>query len=215
MANIIPPEALLGFYRNGLFPMAGPDGIRLFSPDPRGIIPLEGFKVPHGMKKTLKDERWVVTVDTAFEEVLLGCADRDETWIDESIFLSYTLLHRQGHAHSVEVWRDGVLGGGLYGVSIGGAFFGESMFHRITGASKVALLWLVEILRLGNFHLLDTQWITPHLAGFGAVEVPRAVYMRMLQESVIKKAVFQAPTSEACRTVLKPDPAPNRDRSGI
>ncbi|MFZ4598293.1 MAG: leucyl/phenylalanyl-tRNA--protein transferase [Terrimicrobiaceae bacterium] len=195
MANIIPPDALLGFYRDGLFPMAGPEGIRLFSPDPRGIIPIDGFKVPHGMKKSLKDERWKVTIDTAFENVMLGCADRDETWIDETIFLSYSLLHRQGHAHSVEVWRDGELAGGLYGVSIGAAFFGESMFHRVTGASKIALFWLVEILRSQGFKLLDTQWITPHLAGFGAIEVPRSDYLKMLAESITREATFKA---ESC-----------------
>jgi len=195
MANIIPPDALLGFYRDGLFPMAGPEGIRLFSPDPRGIIPIDGFKVPHGMKKSLKDERWKVTIDTAFENVMLGCADRDETWIDETIFLSYSLLHRQGHAHSVEVWRDGELAGGLYGVSIGAAFFGESMFHRVTGASKIALFWLVEILRSEGFKLLDTQWITPHLAGFGAIEVPRSDYLKMLAESITREATFKA---ESC-----------------
>jgi leucyl/phenylalanyl-tRNA--protein transferase len=190
MANIIPPEVLIELYRNGHFPMAGANGIRIFSPDPRGIIPLETFKPPHGTKKALRDPRWIVKINSAFEEVMLGCAARAETWIDETVFLSYVLLHRQGHAHSVEVWVDGELAGGLYGVALGGAFFGESMFHHVTGASKVALCALVDILRRQGFKLLDTQWVTPHLAGFGAVEVPRPVYLRMLKEALRQKAVF-------------------------
>jgi len=192
MANMIPAEVLLSFYRDGLFPMGGPDGIRLFSPDPRGIIPLESFKSPHGTRKSLKDREWSVTVDKAFEEVVQACAEREETWIDEPIAASYAALHRLGHAHSVEVWREGELAGGLYGVSLGAAFFGESMFHRASGASKVALVSLVSILREGGFGLLDTQWVTPHLAGFGAVEIPRRVYLRMLKDCLTREAAFTA-----------------------
>ena len=186
MANIIPPETLLALYSQGLFPMAGPEGLHLYSPDPRGIIPLDGFHIPHGTRRALRDRTWEIRLDTAFEQVLLGCAEREDTWIDETIFHSYTELHRLGHAHSVEVWLDGALAGGLYGVRIGAAFFGESMFHRVTGASKVALCHLVEMLRQGGFLLLDTQWITPHLASFGAIEVPRALYLKMLAEAVTK-----------------------------
>jgi len=191
MANIIPPETLLELYARGFFPMAGPDGLRLFSPDPRGIIPLEGFRIPHGTRRTLRDPAWEVRIDTAFEQVLLACAEREETWIDETIFHSYAALHRLGHAHSVEVWRDRQLAGGLYGVRIGAAFFGESMFHRVTGASKVALCHLVDILRRGGFLLLDTQWVTPHIAGFGATEIPRADYLARLAEATGRNARFQ------------------------
>lgn len=180
MANRIPSETLLEFYRRGLFPMADEQGLRLFSPDPRGIIPLDEFRIPHGTRKTLRDPLWEVRVDSAFAEVMLACAEREETWIDETIFTSYCDLHAQGHAHSIEVWREGALAGGLYGVRIGAAFFGESMFHRVPGASKVALCALVALLRRGGFLLLDTQWVTPHLAHFGAKEIPREEYLSRL-----------------------------------
>jgi len=164
--------------------MADPGGLRLFSPDPRAIIPLEGFHIPHGTRRTLRDPAWEVHLDTAFEKVMRACAEREETWIDETIFRSYVALHRAGHAHSVEVWRDGELAGGLYGVRIGAAFFGESMFHRAAGASKVALCRLVAMMKKGNFRLLDTQWVTPHLAKFGAVEIPRADYLQILAAAI-------------------------------
>lgn len=188
MANMIPPHALLEFYRQGMFPMAEGGELRLFSPDPRGIFPLGGFRIPHGTAKSLRSPAWVVRLDSAFPEVVVACANRRETWIDETIFHSYCALHRAGHAHSVEVWSGGELAGGLYGVRLGAAFFGESMFHRVTDASKVALCCLVAILRQGGFLLLDTQWVTPHLAQFGAVEVPRAVYRRMLASALIAPA---------------------------
>ena len=184
MATIIPPDILLDFYRRGVFPMAMDGELRLFSPDPRGVIPLEKFRVPHGSRKTLRDPAWKVTVNAAFEEVVLGCAERDETWIDETIFGSYAELHHLGHAHSIEVWRDGELAGGLYGVAIGAAFCGESMFSRMPGASKVALANLVERLRGRGFVLLDTQWVTPHLEKFGACEIPRAEYLDTLSRAV-------------------------------
>ncbi len=168
--------------------MAENGELRLYSPDPRGIFPLGGFRIPHGTGKALRDPAWEIRLDSAFPEVMLACADRKETWIDETIFHSYCALHRQGNAHSVEVWRGGELVGGLYGVRLGAAFFGESMFHRATGASKVALCCLVAILRQGGFQLLDTQWVTPHLAQFGAVNVPRPVYQRMLASAVINEA---------------------------
>ena len=188
MANIIPPENLLELYRQGLFPMAGPDGLRLFSPDPRGIIPLDGFHIPHGTRRSLRNPAWEIRLDSAFEQVLLACAERDETWIDETIFHSYAALHRIGHAHSVEVWLDGELAGGLYGVRLGAAFFGESMFHRVTGASKVALCHLVNMLRRGGFSLLDIQWLTPHLASFGAVEISRSDYLGLLADATPREA---------------------------
>jgi leucyl/phenylalanyl-tRNA--protein transferase len=190
MATIIPPDILLDFYRRGVFPMAMDGELRLFSPDPRGVIPLEKFRIPHGSRKILRDPAWKVTVNAAFEEVVLGCAERDETWIDETIFGSYAELHHLGHAHSIEVWRDGELAGGLYGVAIGAVFCGESMFSRVPGASKVALANLVERLRGRGFTLLDTQWVTPHLEKFGACEIPRSEYLEKLAKAVEMKTSF-------------------------
>jgi leucyl/phenylalanyl-tRNA--protein transferase len=182
---MIPCELLLNAYRNALFPMGMEDGeLGWFSPDPRAVIPIEEFHVPHGLRRTLKKGLFEVRINSAFEEVMRSCACRDETWISEEIIESYCALHRLGRAHSVETWRDGVLAGGLYGVALGGAFFGESMFHRVTDASKVALVALVERLRKNGFALLDTQWVTPHLLGFGAVEIPRAQYRQLLGRCV-------------------------------
>jgi leucyl/phenylalanyl-tRNA--protein transferase len=190
MANIIPPETMLDFYRRGVFPMAVDGELQLFSPDPRGVIPLEEFHVPHGSRKVLRDPAWKVTVNAAFEEVVLGCAEREETWIDETIFLTYAELHHLGHAHSIEVWRDGTLVGGLYGLAIGAAFFGESMFSRMPGASKVALVKLVDLLRGQGYELLDTQWVTPHLEKFGAREIPRDEYLEKLARAVGRERAF-------------------------
>lgn len=165
--------------------MAMPDGsIRCFSPDPRGILPLEDFHIPHGARRTLRDPEWEVRLNTSFEHVVRACSNRRETWINETIIQSYVGLHRAGHAHSVEIWRNGMLAGGLYGVRIGGAFFGESMFHHIPGASKVALVVLATRLRKGGFQLLDTQWTTPHLVQFGATSIPRREYLHRLQIAI-------------------------------
>ncbi len=194
MAILIPPELLLNAYRQGAFPMAvAPGDIQWFSPQRRGVLPLEAFHVPHGTRRALRNAGWEVRVNTAFESVMRACAERAETWIDDVILRSYTRLHELGHAHSVEVWREGELAGGLYGVAAGGAFFGESMFHRRTDASKVALVWLARILQAGGFLLLDTQWTTPHLAQFGAVEIPRAQYLRLLAAALEREAVFRWP----------------------
>lgn len=188
---MIPPDLLLHAYRSAVFPMAMEDGeIRWFSPDPRAIIPLDDFHVPHGLRRTLRKAPFEIRIDSAFEETMRACAERDETWINEEIVQSYVALHRLGHAHSVEAWNDGRLAGGLYGVSQGGAFFGESMFHRETDASKVALHALVERLRARGFTLLDTQWITPHLRTFGALEIPRSVYRELLAASLEVEADF-------------------------
>jgi leucyl/phenylalanyl-tRNA--protein transferase len=199
VSQSFPPERLsavsvLRAYRDGFFPMACGDGrLRWFSPDPRGVLPLENFRIPRGFKRALPRLDFAVTVNTAFEEVVAGCADRPETWIDPAIARVYAELHAQGAAHSVEVWSRGRLAGGLYGVQIGGVFFGESMFSRISEASKLALLSLVEILRERHFGLLDIQWVTDHLEMFGAVEVRRAVYLRMLREALGQECVFHAP----------------------
>jgi leucyl/phenylalanyl-tRNA--protein transferase len=171
--------------------MAREDGeIAWFSPTPRAVIPLEAFHVPHGLRRTLKKKLFEIRFDTAFCEVMNGCARREETWINPEIFESYVNLHRLGYAHSVESWQDGRLVGGLYGVSIGGAFFGESMFHTVTDASKVALYGLVERLRARNYCLLDTQWSTPHLNTFGTVEIPRHKYQALLREAIDRPGSF-------------------------
>ncbi len=188
---MIPPDLLLHAYRNAVFPMAMEDGeLAWFSPDPRAIIPLDTFHLPHGLKRTLKKARFEIRLDVSFETVMRRCAVRDETWINEEIIQSYTRLHELGFAHSVEAWVEDQLAGGLYGVALGGAFFGESMFHEVTDASKVALCALVERLRARGFTLLDTQWITPHLRTFGALEIPRSVYQKLLAASVQRPCRF-------------------------
>ncbi len=189
---MIPADLLLHAYRNAVFPMASPGGeITWFSPDPRAIIPLdEGFHVPHGLRQALKKGRFEIRVNAAFETVMRQCAKREQTWIDEEIVSSYANLHRLGHAHSVEAWCEGRLAGGLYGVVLGGAFFGESMFHEVTDASKVALHALVMRLRARHFELLDTQWLTPHLETFGALEIPRADYRHRLLACAEKPCRF-------------------------
>jgi leucyl/phenylalanyl-tRNA--protein transferase len=193
---MIPVDLLLHAYRNAVFPMAMDDGeIAWFSPDPRAIIPLDTFHVPHGLRRTLKKNPFEIRINSAFEAVMHACARRDETWINEEILESYVNLHRLGHAHSVEAWSGEELAGGLYGVAIGGAFFGESMFHEKTDASKVALYTLVERLRNRGFTLLDTQWITPHLQTFGALEIPRAVYRQLLAASVNRHCSFVDPAA--------------------
>lgn len=164
--------------------------IAWFSPDPRAIIPIDTFHVPHGLKRTLKKGVFEVRVNTAFEAVMRGCARRKETWINKEILASYLEMHRLGFAHSVETWFEGRLAGGLYGMAIGGAFFGESMFHEVTDASKVALHALVVRLRERGFSLLDTQWLTGHLTTFGATEIPRVEYQRRLAACVNARCRF-------------------------
>jgi leucyl/phenylalanyl-tRNA--protein transferase len=182
---MIDPEALLQGYRLGVFPMAMEDGeIEWFSPDPRAILPLKEFHVPHTLERVVRKKTFEVRIDVSFAEVMEQCAQRRETWINDEIIESYTRLHRLGHAHSIEAWQNGELAGGLYGVSIGGAFFGESMFHHVRDASKIALLALVEHLRARKFLLLDTQWLTPHLQQFGAIEIPRSQYLHFLASAV-------------------------------
>lgn len=188
---MIPADLLLHAYRNAVFPMAMENGeIAWFSPDPRAIIPLDTFHVPHGLRRVLKKNPFTIRIDSCFERVMKACAQRDETWINTEIFESYVALHKLGYAHSVEAWLGDRLAGGLYGVAIGGAFFGESMFHEVTDASKVALHALVQRLNAQGYTLLDTQWTTPHLRTFGAMEVPRAVYQRLLAASVQKECTF-------------------------
>jgi len=173
--------------------MAVEDGqIGWFSPDPRGILPLESFHVPTRLARVVRSQQFQVTVNRAFEAVMRACADRPDsgTWISEEIFQSYVALHRLGLAHSVETWQGEDLAGGLYGVHLGGAFFGESMFHRVRDASKVALVSLVDRLQRRGFRLLDTQWVTPHLEQFGAIEIPRREYLARLKKALEVNCFF-------------------------
>ncbi len=183
--DVIDPRLLLEAYAQGVFPMAMEDGeMGWFSPDPRGIIPIREFHVPHGLRRLLRRGAYEVRLNTAFTAVMRGCADRESTWINESILRSYVRLYELGFAHSVETWMGHRLVGGLYGVAIGGAFFGESMFSRETGASQVALHALVTRLDERGFTLLDTQWTTEHLSRFGAHEITREDYLRRLERAI-------------------------------
>jgi leucyl/phenylalanyl-tRNA--protein transferase len=182
---VIDLELLLQGYRLGVFPMAMDDeSIEWFSPDPRAILPLEDFHVPHALRRVLRKKVFETSINSAFAEVIESCAKREDTWINQEIIESYTHLRELGHAHSVEAWSQGELAGGLYGVAVGGAFFGESMFHRVTDASKIALVALVDQLRARKFVLLDTQWLTPHLQQFGGIEISRNHYLRLLRRAV-------------------------------
>jgi leucyl/phenylalanyl-tRNA--protein transferase len=193
----LTPEILLRAYAEGLFPMAerrGDPTLYWVSPEKRGIIPLNFFHVPHRLARTVRSGRFTVTADRAFPEVMQACAapapGRDETWINSEILRLYTALHAGGHAHSIECWQAGKLVGGLYGVRLGAAFFGESMFSLARDASKVALVHLVDGLRRGSFLLLDTQFITPHLARFGAIEIPREQYLTKLADALNREAIW-------------------------
>jgi leucyl/phenylalanyl-tRNA--protein transferase len=194
---MLTPEVLLSAYAQGLFPMAERrDDPTLFwvSPDKRGVIPLDGFHVPKRLARTVRSSRYRVTSDQAFVDVMRACAmpapGREQTWINDEILRLYTGLHAGGHAHSIECWEGEELAGGLYGVSLGAAFFGESMFSANRDASKVALVALVEMLREGGFLLLDTQFLTPHLAQFGAYEIPREDYLARLHTAIAHDAIW-------------------------
>jgi len=176
--------------------MASDGEIRWYSPDPRGVLPLSEVHIPRRLARVARQERFRIAINTAFGDVIRACAEEDRapedagTWIDEQIIESYTALHDLGLAHSVEAWNGDRLVGGLYGVALRGTFFGESMFHRETDASKVALVALVERLRMRGFTLLDTQWVTPHLEQFGAIEIPRDDYLKLLEESLRLDCTF-------------------------
>jgi leucyl/phenylalanyl-tRNA--protein transferase len=193
-APTLDPALVLRAYREGIFPMAMESGeIGWFSPDPRGVIPLDAFHTPTRLARVVRSGRFDIHVDRAFEAVMRACAareDDDGTWISESIIECYVTLHRLGIAHSVETWHGDELVGGLYGVHLGGAFFGESMFHRATDASKVALVALVDRLRRRDFRLLDIQWVTPHLEQFGAIEIPQEEYLRLLKQALAREVSF-------------------------
>jgi len=181
----IPVKLLLGAYREGVFPMAEEGELHWFSPLMRGIIPLdERFHIPHGLKKSLKKKPFEVRRNSDFRAVIQGCSERSETWIDGLILESYCELHQLGFAHSIECYDESGLQGGLYGVALGKAFFGESMFSRKTDASKIALVHLVEWMREEGYTLLDTQWMTDHLRQFGGTEIPREEYLELLADAL-------------------------------
>jgi leucyl/phenylalanyl-tRNA--protein transferase len=195
MDETLTPDLLLRAYATGVFPMAEErDSDEIYWVDPRwrGILPLSNFHISRSLRRTIRKERYTIRTDTDFGGVVAGCADREETWINETIARLYADLHRAGFAHSLEVWEDADLVGGVYGVTLGAAFFGESMFSRRRDASKIALAYLVDRLRLGGFTLFDTQFTTPHLRRLGAIEIPRARYHRMLVDALRAEADFDA-----------------------
>ncbi|MCB1456536.1 MAG: leucyl/phenylalanyl-tRNA--protein transferase [Nitratireductor sp.] len=195
----ITPQVLLKAYACGIFPMAESatdPGLFWVEPEERGVLPLDAFHVPRSLQKFMRGKPFEISVDRDFASVIDACAastiERPKTWINGRIRRLYNELHQIGHCHSVECWQEGELVGGLYGVRLGAAFFGESMFSRATNASKVALVHLVERLRAGGFVLLDTQFTTEHLKRFGAIDVPRKHYARMLEDAVVGEADFFA-----------------------
>ena len=194
---MLTPDLLLAGYRAGVFPMAGLDGeVGWYAPDPRAVLPLDGLRVSRSLRQAVRRGPFRVVVDRDFEATMRACAapapGREETWISEGLVEAYTALHRRGYAHSVECWAGGAFAGGLYGVALGGAFFGESMVTKVRDASKVALVHLVERLRAGGFRLLDTQMSTPHLARLGVVEVPREAFERALAVALASPADWSA-----------------------
>ena len=193
------PERLLAAYAIGIFPMAGDQGeLRWLAPDPRAIIELDAFKVSRSLRTLYSRGVLAITFDRAFDAVINECADRPEgTWISDEIKEAYTHLNRLGFAHSVEAWRDDQLAGGLYGVAIGAAFFGESMFFRESNASKIALVGLVERMRERGYTLLDIQFMTEHLRAFGAVEIPREAYEKRLHSVISLPCRFVAPSGDS------------------
>lgn len=195
----LTPELIIRAYQAGIFPMAedaGSDDVFWVSPQMRGIIPLDAFHVSRSLRKTLRTHPWHVRVDTDFAGIIEGCAtagtDRDSTWINPAIRRIYGELFERGYCHTVEVWDGDALVGGLYGLSIGAAFFGESMFHRRTDASKIALAHLLERLQAGGYRLLDTQFVTDHLKTFGGIEIPREDYELRLAHALEQNADFRA-----------------------
>lgn len=192
MRERLTPEMVLNGYRVGVFPMADEDGeVGWYSPDPRCVFEFDRFRVPRSLRPIIHQGKFEIRLNTAFDPVICACARRAEgTWISDEFIAIYNQLHRQGYAHSVESWHQGALTGGLYGVTLGGAFFGESMFYRIADASKVALVALIERLKKRRFTLIDTQWSTPHLLRLGAVEIRREEYLKRLEQALALRCRF-------------------------
>ena len=206
MDLVLTPELLLHAYTQGVFPMADSrEAEEVFWVDPkkRGVLPLDGFHISRSLRRRILRAPWQVVVNKDFSGVVAACAERDETWINETIFELYEDLHERGQAHSLEVWDEGALIGGVYGVTIGAAFFGESMFSRRTDASKLALAYLVDRLRRGGFQLFDTQFITPHLASLGAVEISRAAYHKALNAALDATAQWHQPVPTAYEVIQR------------
>lgn len=206
-APVLSPQLILGAYASGIFPMAeSRDDPEIFWVDPRrrGILPLDGFHVSRSLARRMRRGAYGVTLNADFDAVVAACADRSETWISEDIASIYSTLHDMGHAHSLEIWQDGELAGGVYGVALGTAFFGESMFSRRTDASKLALAHLTHHLRTCGFTLFDTQFLTPHLATLGAVEISRARYRSLLHEALEQTtSIDAAPFDPSVHPVLQ------------
>jgi leucyl/phenylalanyl-tRNA---protein transferase len=202
----LTPDILLRGYSIGIFPMADRrDDDEIFWVDPRrrGIMPLNGFHISRSLARQLRREPFQITHDVDFSGVVDGCADRTETWINDEIHRHYLQLHKDGHAHSLEVWDGPELVGGVYGVVLGAAFFGESMFSRRTGASKIALSFLVDRLKLAGFTLLDTQFLTEHLASLGGIEISRSDYRQRLEKAIKVSANFAAPPLASAQEVIQ------------
>ena len=202
----LTPELLLHGYSIGIFPMAEHrDDPEIFWVDPRrrGVFPLDGFHISRSLSRAMRRTRFTITTNTAFNDVVTGCADRADTWINAEIFSLYAQLHTLGHAHALEVWEDDMLVGGVYGVTLGRAFFGESMFSRRDNASKIALACLVDRLNRGGFTLFDTQFLTPHLESLGAQEITRAAYHARLEMALMKTADFTAPAAASPQDVVQ------------
>ncbi|MEL6958679.1 MAG: leucyl/phenylalanyl-tRNA--protein transferase [Pseudomonadota bacterium] len=197
MSTPLTPDMLIAAYAGGIFPMAehrSDDDLFWVDPRHRGVIPLDGFHISRSLAKVIRSEPFRLTFDADFRGVVAGCADREETWINDMLFDLYGQLHLARLAHSIEVWDGDELVGGVFGVTLGAAFFGESMFSRRTNASKVALAYLVDRLRVGGFTLFDTQFLTPHLKSLGGVEIPRAQYRARLTEALQQNADFNRQT---------------------
>ncbi len=191
MSQPFTAQLVLSAYTQAIFPMGHDDGsIYWYSPDPRCIIDLDDFHVSRRLMRTYRQGKFTYKVNSAWDEVIRACAQRDSTWITDDIIRVYTELHDMGFAHSVEAYADGELAGGLYGVSIGGAFMGESMFHRMTDASKVSLVYLVERMRAKKFTLLDSQYMTDHLGTFSAKSISRSEYIRRLKDALLRNCRF-------------------------
>jgi len=188
----LDPAFVLEAYTAGFFPMADPKSgdISWYSPDPRSVLPLAGFHITRSLRTIVRKGIFEIRINTAFDQVITGCSLRAETWISEDVREAFLALHKNGFAHSVEAWQSGNLAGGLYGLAIRGAFFGESMFSLLPNSSKVALVHLVQHLRARKFDLLDVQFMTSHLAGLGAIEIPRSVYMKRLAKALRSQSTF-------------------------
>ncbi|KAJ56071.1 leucyl/phenylalanyl-tRNA--protein transferase [Actibacterium mucosum KCTC 23349] len=206
MSDELTPQLLLQAYGMGIFPMAeSRDSDALFWVDPtdRGVFPLDGFYISRSLRRAILAADYRIAVNSDFEGTMRHCADRPETWINDDIFALYGMLHDMGHAHSLEVWRGDTMIGGVYGVSLGGAFYGESMFSGATNGSKIALAYLVDRLRMGGFALFDTQFITPHLATLGAVEIPRAAFQEELAAALELNGNFNAPATPSPQLLIQ------------